>query len=79
MARAGLHPVLRKMTVVMTNGATFQVLTPCKKIKDNYHLTADKTTHHAWTGKERQIEDVGQVAKFNSRFKHLTLSDDKSE
>ncbi|GMH41272.1 hypothetical protein BSKO_09182 [Bryopsis sp. KO-2023] len=68
MARAKLHPFTNMMTFVLNNGASIQLETTMSKRSLPYFLQSDPTNHPFFTGKEREIEDKGQAAKFFSRF-----------
>ena len=72
MARPGIHPVLRRATVVLANGASVQVMTTVKKFRGIIKPQTDQTNHHLWTGKKKELENKGQIAKFNVRFEEMS-------
>ena len=72
MGRAGIHPVLRKATVVLANGASVEIMTTVKKFRGIIKPQMDPTNHHLWTGKKKELENKGQIAKFNVRFEDMS-------
>lgn len=68
------HPDYHFITVQMTDGTTYQTRSTWGKEGDTLHLEIDPTTHPAWTGGTRQIQEGGQVARFNKRFGGLSLT-----
>ena len=42
-------------------------------MKADIHLDIDPTSHPAWTGGSRQVDQGGRVAQFNKRFGGLSL------
>mmetsp|Transcript_6153 Transcript_6153/g.12056 ORF Transcript_6153/g.12056 Transcript_6153/m.12056 type:complete len:87 (+) Transcript_6153:323-583(+) len=52
--RKELHPLMRRMTVVMRNGASFNVQT-VMRTSAPYALQVDTTMHPAWTGETEGI------------------------
>lgn len=68
--KKGIHPNYHRITVVKTNGDTFETMSTWGKEGDRLQLDVDPETHAAWTGKQRLIEK-GKLAEFNSRFSGL--------
>ncbi|MBF0246893.1 MAG: 50S ribosomal protein L31 [Alphaproteobacteria bacterium] len=68
-----IHPDYHEITVVMTDGSTFQTRSTWGKEGDTLKLDIDPKTHPAWTGVHRLLDSGGQLAKFNKRFKNLGL------
>jgi large subunit ribosomal protein L31 len=62
------------INVEMTDGTTFQTRSTWGKEGDTLHLDIDPTTHPAWTGGTRQLQEGGRVARFNKRFGGLSLA-----
>jgi len=64
------HPNYHMITVVMTNGETFQTRSTYGSEGDTLHLDIDPTTHPAWTGGGQQLMDRGgRVSRFKDKFK----------
>jgi large subunit ribosomal protein L31 len=69
-----IHPDYHEITVVMTDGTTFQTRSTWGKEGDTLTLDVDPTSHPAWTGGGHRLVDTGgQVAKFNKRFQDFGL------
>jgi large subunit ribosomal protein L31 len=67
------HPDYHMITVEMTDGTKFQTRSTWGKEGDTLHLEIDPKVHPAWTGGTRQLQEGGQVARFNKRFGGLSL------
>jgi len=67
------HPDYHFITVQMIDGSTFRTRTTWGKEGDTMALDIDPLSHPAWTGGTRQLDQGGQVARFNKRFGGLTL------
>lgn len=62
-----IHPDYHEVTVVMTNGEKFK--TRSTYSGDKITLDVDPTTHPAWIGGTRFVdENVDKIAKFKERF-----------
>ena len=69
-----IHPDYHDITVVMTDGTTYQTRSTMGKAGDTLKLDIDSKSHPAWTGGNARLVDTeGQVAKFNKRFKDLGI------
>jgi large subunit ribosomal protein L31 len=66
--KSDIHPDYHEITVVMTDGTTFQTRSTWGKAGDTLRLDIDPKSHPAWTGVQRIIDTGGQVAKFNKKF-----------
>ena len=71
--KANTHPDYHFITVKMTDGTEFQTRTTWGKEGDVMTLEIDPTSHPAWTGGTRQLDQGGRVAQFNKRFGGLSL------
>ena len=71
--KQGTHPDYHFITVKMTDGSTYQTRSTWGKEGDTMALDIDPKSHPAWTGGTRNIDQGGQVARFNKRFGGLTL------
>ena len=69
--KADTHPDYHFITVQMTDGTTFRTRSTWGKEGDTLALDIDPKSHPAWTGGTRQLEQGGQVARFNKRFGRL--------
>ena len=64
-----IHPDYHTITVVMTDGTTYQTRSTYGKEGAELHLDIDPKTHPAWTGGQARLNDQGgQLARFNKRF-----------
>lgn len=68
-----IHPEYHEITVVMTDGSSFQTRSTYGKAGDTLRLDIDSKSHPAWTGVFRLNASGGQLAKFNKRFKNLGI------
>ncbi len=64
-----IHPDYHTITVQMTDGTTFTTMSTWGAEGDTLVLDVDPKSHPAWTGASQlNLQDRGQVAKFNRRF-----------
>ena len=68
-----IHPDYHTITVQMVDGSEYQTRSTYGKEGDRLVLDIDSKTHPAWTGGNRQVNEGGQVARFNKRFGGLSL------
>jgi len=68
-----IHPDYHEITVVMTDGSSYQTRSTWGAPGDTLKLDIDPKTHPAWTGVHRLLDSGGQLAKFNKRFKGFGL------
>lgn len=68
-----IHPEYHEITVVMTDGTSYQTRSTYGEQGDTLRLDIDPKSHPAWTGEHRLVDSGGQVAKFNKRFQNLGL------
>jgi large subunit ribosomal protein L31 len=67
-----IHPDYHMITVVMTDGTTFETRSTYGKPGDTLHLDIDPKSHPAWTGGQQQIVDRGgRVSRFKQKFGFL--------
>jgi len=66
--RKGIHPLLRALTLVNTQGASTTVWSTLAARDGRILLQADHNTHPAWTGRKAAISNTGRVALFRQRF-----------
>lgn len=71
--KPGIHPDYHAITVVMTDGTTYQTRSCYGAAGETMRLDIDPKSHPAWTGVQRIIDTGGQVAKFNKKFGGLGL------
>ena len=62
------HPDYHKITVVMTDGTTFDTKSTWGKEGASMRLDIDPKTHPAWTGVRQSIDRGGRVQRFKDRF-----------
>jgi large subunit ribosomal protein L31 len=73
-----IHPDYHTITVVMTNGESFQTRSTYGKEGDSLRLEIDPSSHPAWTGGGTRLVDTGgQLAKFNKRFAGMNMAPNK--
>ena len=63
-----IHPDYHKITVVMTDGTTFETKSTWGKEGAQMRLDIDPKTHPAWTGVRQSIDRGGRVQRFKDRF-----------
>jgi large subunit ribosomal protein L31 len=67
--KEGIHPDYHEITVVMTDGSSYQTRSTYGKPGDTLRLDIDPKSHPAWTGGQQRLVDTGgQLARFNKRF-----------
>ena len=71
--KADIHPDYHVIKVQMTDGTVFETRSTWGKEGDTLALEIDPTSHLAWTGGNRVVNEGGQVARFNKRFGGLSL------
>lgn len=68
--KADIHPDYHFITVVMTDGTTYQTRSTLGKEGQTLSLDIDPKSHPAWTGGNQQLMDRGgRVSRFNDKFK----------
>jgi large subunit ribosomal protein L31 len=69
-----IHPEYHAITIVMTDGSTYETRSTYGKAGDTLRLEIDPKVHPAWTGGHQRLLDTGgQLARFNKRFSGLGL------
>ena len=63
-----IHPDYHKITVVMTDGTSFETKSTLGKEGASLRLDIDPKTHPAWTGVRQSIDRGGRVQRFKDRF-----------
>src|SRR5690606_19432660 len=64
-----IHPDYHFITVVMTDGTTYQTRSTYGKEGATLNLDIDPSTHPAWTGGNQQLMDRGgRVSRFTNKF-----------
>lgn len=72
LMKPNIHPDYHDITMVMSNGDTFQTRSTYGKEGDKLLLDVDYRNHPAWTGGVSQInQKASKVASFNKRFAGL--------
>ena len=67
------HPDYHTITVVMTDGTSYQTRSTYGKEGDTLQLDIDPKTHPAWTGVQGNLLDRGgRVSRFNAKFAGFT-------
>ncbi len=68
-----IHPDYHTITVMMTDGTTFETRSTWGKEGDTLRLEIDPTSHPAWTGQHRLVDTGGRLARFQNRFKGFSI------
>ena len=68
-----IHPGYHTITVVMTDGSSFETRSTWGAEGDTLTLDIDPKSHPAWTGGQQRVMDKGRVAKFNKKFADFGL------
>jgi len=63
-----IHPDYHKISVVMTDGTTFETRSTWGKEGASMRLDIDPKTHPAWTGVRQSVVRGGRVQRFKDRF-----------
>jgi len=63
-----IHPDYHTITVVMTDGSTFETKSTWGKEGASMRLDIDPKTHPAWTGVRQSLDRGGRVQRFKDRF-----------
>lgn len=63
-----IHPDYHKITVVMTDGSSFETKSTWGKEGATMRLDIDPKTHPAWTGVRQSVDRGGRVQRFKDRF-----------
>lgn len=82
MPRAGIHPMLHRVRIVLTNGASYILPMawhrpyPGLEVTTKF-MTEDYLTHERFTGVENKAKaKVGRRARFENKFKAAGGEDD---
>ena len=74
------HPNYHLITVVMTDGTTFETRSTYGKPGDTLHLDIDPKSHPAWTGGQQQLMDRGgRLSRFQKKFSGFLKADEKKK
>ncbi len=65
--KAGIHPDYHPITIVMTDGVSYESRSTLGKAGDKLQLDVDPKTHPAWVGGVN-LRKTGQMEKFNNKF-----------
>lgn len=66
------HPDYHKITVVMTDGSSFETKSTWGKEGATLRLDIDPKTHPAWTGGDQKLVDRGgRLSRFKKKFEGL--------
>ena len=64
-----IHPTYHKITVVMTDGSTFETYSTWGKEGDELKLDIDSKSHPAWTGGGQHLTDRGgRLSRFKKKY-----------
>ncbi len=69
-----IHPDYHTITVVMTDGTSYETRSTYGKEGETLNLDIDPNTHPAWTGGQQNLLDRGgRLSKFKNRYAGLTM------
>ncbi|MFC7049703.1 50S ribosomal protein L31 [Emcibacter nanhaiensis] len=68
-----IHPDYHTITVVMTDGTTYETRSTWGSEGDTLTLEVDPKSHPAWVGGTQKVSEKGRVAAFNKRFANFKL------
>lgn len=69
-----IHPDYHKITVIMTDGTSYETRSTYGKEGDTLRLDVDSISHPAWNGGNQKLLDRGgMLARFNKRFENFGL------
>jgi large subunit ribosomal protein L31 len=69
-----IHPDYHTITVVMTDGSSYETRSTDGAASDTLNLDIDPNTHPAWTGGQQNLLDRGgRLSKFKNRYAGLTI------
>lgn len=72
--KESIHPDYHTITVVMTDGTTYETRSTYGSAGDTLNLDIDPNTHPAWTGGHQNLLDRGgRVSKFKNRYAGLSI------
>ena len=66
--KKGIHPKYHTITVMMTDGESFETRSTWGEPGKTLRLEIDPKSHPAWTGVHRLMDSGGRLAKFKNRF-----------
>jgi large subunit ribosomal protein L31 len=67
------HPNYHTITVVLTDGTSYQTRSTYGKEGATLNLDIDPRTHPAWTGgNQAMLDRGGRVSRFNAKFAGFT-------
>jgi len=69
-----IHPDYHAITVVMTDGTSYQTRSTWGKAGDTMRLDIDSRSHPVWTGVHRLVDSGGRLARFNKKFQALSAT-----
>ncbi|MGD9650184.1 MAG: 50S ribosomal protein L31 [Dongiaceae bacterium] len=73
--KPNIHPDYHEITVVLTDGTSYQTRSTWGKAGDTLRLEVDRKSHPAYTGGAQRLVDTGgQLARFNKRFASLGVN-----
>ena len=69
-----IHPDYHTITVVMTDGTSYETRSTYGAPGDTLNLDIDPRTHPAWTGGQQTLLDRGgRLTKFKNKFANLGI------
>jgi large subunit ribosomal protein L31 len=69
-----IHPDYHAITIVMTDGSSYETRSTYGKAGDSLRLDIDPKSHPAWTGGQQRLSETGgQLARFNKRFQSFGI------
>jgi large subunit ribosomal protein L31 len=70
--KQNIHPDYHKITVVMTDGTSYETRSTYGEEGSSLKLDIDPSTHSAWTGGSQHLIDRGgRLSKFKKKFEGI--------
>lgn len=74
MPRPGIHPIMHRVTVVLRNGASIEVMSAVPRAAP-YFLRQDPTNTPLWTGKDSSLASEDEhMAKFLKKYEGIAAA-----
>jgi large subunit ribosomal protein L31 len=73
-----IHPDYHDITIIMTDGTSFQTRSTYGKAGASIQLDVDITTHPAWSGGKGALKKTGAMDKFAAKFGNMDFSTKKA-
>ena len=76
--RKDIHPKYHEITIVMTDGSSFNTRSTYGKEGAKIQLDVDITTHPAWNSGKATLKKTGAMDKFEAKFGNMNFGAKKA-